>query len=204
MIADPEQYINFLLKYKITPNQFLLCYLLYWDRKEQEMAQEEGLKRAFVWVYKYHEGVKSIYGKKGWTTEEINDLIEKGIVRRYSKASDIYPDQLEVTDKFVIAMNTRDNFAELWETYPAFHENFDDPRGPKVRLKTANYDQLERIYMRAIRTASEHIEVMKVLRWCIDNNALNIGIEKWITSRQWKEDAKRMHAPATQNNVTAL
>jgi hypothetical protein len=190
MILDIDSYVKTLESLKITANQFLLCYLLYTDKKVQEGDKEfyafQG--QAIANLYRYATKVKT------WTTEEIQDLIDKKYLIDNNKTDKKYPDYLEISDDFKQQIFTSETqFEEFWREYPAFIDNFNSMNGPKIKLKVTDPLELEEIYKKTVRTRAEHDRLMKVLKWSRDNNQLNINIKNFVVSRHWIDLEKEMN-----------
>jgi hypothetical protein len=194
MITDLSKYVDFLVQWKITPEQFLLCYTLYLDKVESQTGKyvEEG--PAISNVYKYSEGVKP------WAHVDIDLLVSKGFLIDRNKQHpkrNAYPDHMEVSEAFINAIfSTEDDFEEFWNEYPALIPNFQDPiRGKKIPLKAVIKEDIESLYLKRCRKDKNlHKRIMKVLRWAKANDRINTNITNFIGGEIWKaleEDMKQ-------------
>jgi len=183
----PTQMVDIMIKFQITAKQFLLLFILETDRLEE---------KGNIVDSKGGDSIQNIYRiashlDEKWTFEEIDDLIEKGLIVDHSSrvgARSSLPDNYVVTDLFTSSvMSDMTNFEEFWELYPGFCDNFQDFRGPKVPLKAVDYEEVERLYLKYVRTKPMHALVMKVLQWAIDTNQVNMSIQKYVASKMWDQ-----------------
>lgn len=184
MLQHIDSYISTLEELQITANQYLLCFLLYTDKKVQDGEKltyvSKGSAIANLWRYATRI--------KPWSDEEILDLVDKGYLTNKNKTREISPDLLEITPKFtenVFCGETQ--FQEFWREYPAFVPNFNNPNGPKIKLKVTDPMELEQLYVKIVKTKSEHIRVMSIMKWARDNNQLNMNIKNFVVSRVWND-----------------
>lgn len=178
MFDRTDQYVQTLVSLGITANQFLLCHLLYEDQEEEINAPQR--KRAVANIYKYGQ-------KNKWVRREIEDLLSKGYLvdnnshKSWDKKD---PALFSVTPLFVSKVYTSlDKFWEIWEIYPKTIPSFDG-RG-SIKLKMCDPEELEEKYNAIVKTKSLHKEIKELVLWAIDNNQMNMGIEKFIKSRGW-------------------
>lgn len=183
MFLDVNKYVHTLCTMNITANQYLLCYLLYTDQKKEGKFIRKGSEIANL--YKYASANK---GKIAWTKEEVRDLVDKGFLidPAYTDKS-TYPDHLIVTEKFTENLFIRANkFEEFWEAYPFIVPNFTNPRGPSIKLKVCDKDDVKKLYLRKVKTIAQHKEILDILEWAVENEKLNVNIKNFIASEQWK------------------
>lgn len=175
LLDDPVNYVDFLCKNKLKPNQFLLLYLLYTDKMVKSGSTLKFTKGGLIYKWS-NEGA-------GWTKEEIKDLVNKDYV--ISLSPDYAYDQLILTSKFVDLMfiNGGEAFQELLELYP---DTF-NVQGNVVFTKTVDLDQYEKIYVKAIKNSqSKHEEVKNLILYAKEKgNLLNIKIDKFIEGKVW-------------------
>jgi len=183
----PTQMVDIMIRFQITAKQFLLLFILETDRLEE---------RGHIIGSKGSDSIQNVYRiashlNEKWTFDEIDDLIDKGLIVDHSSkigSRSSLPDNYVVTDLFtasIIADMT--NFEEFWELYPGFCDNFQDFRGPKVPLKAVDYEEVERMYMKYVRTKPKHTLVMNVLQWAIDTGQVNMSIQKYVASKMWDQ-----------------
>lgn len=180
ILDDPNAYVDFLAKNKLSTNQFLLLYLLY---TEQMIKADNRLKFKKIGnIYKWQvEG-------KGWTLEEIEDLINKdyvfGIksVQKTPQGDKVgYSiDQLILTQKFSDLMFINANFAfeEILELYP-------DTIIVKERTyftKNGDLDKLSLDYCKLIKNnLHKHEEVKEIILFAKDRGLCNSHISKFLS-----------------------
>lgn len=198
MLQNVDSYIATLEKLKISANQYLLCYLLYTDEK---------IKSGDKYIYSKTKPIANIYryasNVKPWTDAEMKDLIEKGYLIDKNRTSETSPDFLEVTPKFIDEVFCGEtHFEEFWREYPAFVANFNSPNGPKIKLKVTDPMELEQLYVKIVKTKSEHIRVMSIMKWARDNNQLNMNIKNFVVSRIWNDlEAEKERYTNTYNRL---
>lgn len=166
MIAVDE-YINFLTKYELSPEQYLLLVLLKDGRGDliQKYKQSFPLK----------EGTMI-------PREQIKDLMDKGFLIKSDKKFKLSSKLLEI---FVTPEKAVD---EIYEIYPAFIES---DKNVSIPLNSMDRNIFKEIYIPKIKGSyMEHIEVLKDIQYGIDNNLIKIGINKFLTSEQWKSFRK--------------
>jgi hypothetical protein len=180
LLDNPENYVDFLCKNKLKPNQFLLLYLLYTEKMVKQGVSLKFTKGGLIYKWS-NEGA-------GWTKDEIKDLVTKDYV--ISLSQDYAFDQLILTSKFVDLMfiNGGEAFEELLELYPdTFMVN-----STKVFTKTVDLEELEKNYVKAIKNSQKkHEEVKEILTYAIEKNLLNMKIDKFIAGKVW-ESVKKM------------
>lgn len=148
-----------------------------------EKLTQDGPAIAFVWRYSTQVKI--------WTIEEVNSLIDKGLLVNRSHASGHDPDMLEVTDLFAKSIFvTLERFELFWDLYPAFIPNFTDPRKAPINLKACDKDGVEMIYRRKIANLVTHDRLIEATKWAKENGRISINIENWLRSESWKEIEK--------------
>lgn len=193
MFINVKKYVDFLIENEITERQFLLCYLLYTDA----IDTLPGNRRVYsdstsvTYIYKLAEYASRKEGGKGyWTKEEVLSLVKKGFLRQLKPGS-FEPDMLIIEEKLIDALFVSNNgFDEFWDLYPSF---LDIEKGkPFAKLKAVDKDEMQVRYEKIVVSKEYHQKVMSILRWAVSKKTVNMGIEKYIASRQWVEDEKLM------------
>ena len=172
--------VNFLVKHRLTFEQYALCYMLHEDRyqvnkKGQRVYLEAG--PAIANVYKYSKGVRK------WAKDEVEDLIQRGYLRRNGDRNS--PDLLDVTDKFskaVFRMNS--DFEELFRIYP--EECQKDRYSPRLILKACNRAEVARMYKNLVRTREKHLYIINVTLWARDQNMLVVPLKDYVKNKYWE------------------
>lgn len=180
MFVDVDEYVEVMSDLGISANQFLLCYLLHADQRVDGKLVPKGANMSNF--YKYTSKACK------WTQSEVDDLIAKGYVIDRGRPSDkTHPDYLIVTDEFVNKVFiTRNKFKEFWDAYPFIVPNFNNPRGPAIKLKTGDMEELADLYTRKVKTQALHNKILELLEWGIENNHVNMSMERFIKSQLWE------------------
>ena len=159
-----KEYLNFLFKTGLTQSQFLLLLLIYKDDQ--------------TYINKYKERFPTDDG-----TMIGKVMIESLIRDNWLKLG--YKNKLQVTNKF------KDNFIyeeealqQVLDLYPPFIDKGD---GIHIPLITVDRYQYSLIYNRRVHySAAEHLEILKDLKFGIDNGYIRFGIAKFIDGEMWK------------------
>jgi len=162
MIAVDE-YVNFIVDNNLTQEQVLLLHLLYYDRADL--------------IIKY---------KKKYPTEEgamissylLNDLVYKGFIIK-SKNS------LSIGDEFLkIFVDGTKATEQIFNVYPSFVTS---DTGVQIPMKSMDRNLFEQIYIpKILGSTKEHDEIIKDIKYGIENDLLRMGINKFLTSEHWK------------------
>lgn len=183
MIEDVTYYTDLLVKFKITPNQFYLCWLLFWDHHDGKgkMRVNPNGTNLFANLYRYNELVKT------WTLNEVKDLLDKELVH-LSRGNTLIVDRLEVTQKFVDAVLVNNKMEdEFFEAYPTWITNFEHPSKPEINLKLCDHDKIKDLYRYHVKTKKRHKEVMNILNWAKRNDRIKYSIANFVTSKMWEQ-----------------
>lgn len=186
---DVNEYFDFLCKHKLTPEQFAFLYTLVLDEKDEQglfvfHADVKGnVMRASANIYRYASALG------GWKVNEIKDLEERDFIRNFNRSqgstTESIPDNFEVNDSFkkLLIEPPLKVGEELWREYP----DFIVVNGKNVRAKTCDKDYIIKKYHRIIQgSLKRHKKVMETLRQDKSNHAINMGIQKYVESRQWE------------------
>lgn len=182
----------------LNPSQFMLGWILYEDKREHqgEPLPEEG--KAMANIYRYKEMIGP------WKDRDINDMIKRGYLVNRGDTKKIYPDQLEVTDKFVDAVFASiSDFQEFVDTYPDFTDHFDDPRKGQIPLKAVDMDKVESIFNSKVKSKVEYQRLMKSLKWAKEKGKIRMNILNYVSGEIWKAHLKKMRedAPDTERTI---
>jgi hypothetical protein len=170
MLIDPTQYGEFLCKHKLTPNQFWLCYLIHLDDKDM--------------MYEYLKNV----GK--FSKDDIKVLEQKGFIFNNNPEDEAGESKYAFkhfiatsTFKELIFVDSSEAFQELWNSYPDYL-NIENKRIP---AKSVDYDALEKVYSKLLKNDLVlHKEIVSLVKSAVTNNKIQMGIEKFVKSRQWE------------------
>lgn len=173
-----KNYVDFLVITKTTQRQFLLLMFLY--KKEMKLMKE--FKQAFP------IDESTMIPKK-----EIDDLISKGFLIKEDKGYYIGKNFLKV---FVTPEVATD---EIFELYPKFILN---DKGVNIPLTSMDKNLFKNIYVGKINgDYKEHINILKDVEYGIENNLLNMGINKFLVSEFWKVLRSRRQNPNSPQTI---
>jgi hypothetical protein len=169
MITHVDEWVNLLTRLKISPNQFLICWLVY----EKDMAST---------IKYYQENPKNRF-----SIEDIEYLVENDFLLRLSKdKNNNNLDYFMTTPKFTenLIVDEDDAGDEIWDAYPSWLM----VNNHKVSAKSCDKDDLKRKYSLKIKgSMKKHLQIMATLKEYVNrNNGLaTMGIEKFVGSEQW-------------------
>lgn len=187
MISDTQRMIEFMGEHNLTPSQFMLCWILYLDKREHRGRNLPTEGKAIANIYRYLE----LVGR--WPDEEIHDLVERGYLYDRNDGKNYYPDKLEVSEKFTEAVFASiEDFERFVSTYPSFVENFNDPRKEDIPLKAVDMEKVERIFNRKVTSKIEFKRLMKALKWAKENEKIKMNILNYVSGEIWKDHLKQM------------
>jgi hypothetical protein len=190
MINDLDDMFVVLEKFDITMEQFMLPYILYLDQREHGENPLPRGDNAVAYIYRYSENIRP------WPRASIQELVEKGLLKNYNEDESVYPDQLEVTDKFAEAVfATQSDFETFWDSYPAFIDNFNDERKGDIPLKASVKDNVQQLFEDMITSKREFKEMMEALTWAKKHDMIRMNIEKFLGSEYWKQLREKMDEP---------
>jgi len=200
MFLDVNLYVNTLAQHKLSPEQYLLLYLLatdernvdgklfyepqYLDSSKNEI--ELNRLRKIANIYLYAEQVRT------WSRAEIEDLIQRGYLIGDIN-NGVYPDLFKVTDK-TLSMITGDPYMmsmQLWQVYPDYFTS----NGTQYPAKTPSIgaEALMERYVKIIKHDPRlHLHVMTILKQLINTNSVSVGIEKFVLNKYWEVEARRL------------
>ena len=170
MIIDINEYVDFLCKSQIDPNQFLICWLIYnKDRKNS---------------YKY------ISELKRFKVEDILELEKKGYLANVKSRSDS-SNTLELDD--YITTQKFDDFViidkvEIGEEFWNFYLKWIWINGSKVSAKSCDKDEFIENYAKKIKNnKKKHLKIMEIYeRYKKENLYADMKIDKFIGSEHWE------------------
>lgn len=160
---------------KVTPKQLMFIKMLVRDYSMDEAS------------WKRHSYAMSLEYQTlcPLTLEEIHDLVARDIVLDLNdKSGKIFYDCFEINPKyqrkFVIQITGMPS--DLCEAYPYEIINADF----RFFAKDASADEIGMTYLKAInKSKEEHERVMDDLEWAKQNNALPVGLKKFVNSKYW-------------------
>lgn len=163
-----DEYVEFLIEHNVTQSQLLLLQLVHFGRAD--------LIKKYNAKFPSDDG--SMIGK--YLT---NDLIDKEFIVVTPTG------KLKLSEKFAqIFVNKEMAFEELFYNYPLTIKS----TGHKILAPTLDKKVLINIYNDAILgSIKEHNEILLDLSFGIENNLIDISIERFIKNRFW--ESLRVH-----------
>jgi hypothetical protein len=206
VILQVHEYVSFLKEWEITPNQFLLVYILHLSELETASgrpiygAEVDGKRNIMSSFFDYVEFNRNL-GKEiqelihgVWTSDDVQYLVMRNVL---DSSIDIHKPNfadLIVTDKFRESLFALESeFQEFWDLYPPFVFMHKEGRNTRLPLKIVDKDSLEVDYMRKIVTKNQHWRLIKVLKWGMDKKLVNMRIDRFIKSEYWIDLEKEMN-----------
>lgn len=170
-MIDLDRYFKYLIKLKLTQQQFLLLYLLYEERYD--------LIKKYKEHYPTDDG--SMIGK--YFTD---DLVKRKFIKVRNERNEMGKviQVAELTPKFPSIFADSDYYAdEVWERYPRF---FTNSKGVRIPLKLLDKDAFKRMYINKIKASiEEHNKVMKDIAYGKDRNLINCKIDLFFKSEHY-------------------
>ncbi len=157
-----DAYVKFLIEHKLTQNQYLLLHLVH--KQRPDLIKE--YKQAFP------SDDTTMIGQYF-----VDDLFRKGFLDRKGDGT------IVVSTKFLeIFTNKHTASDEIFEIYPT-HWSKD---GVSIPLSAMDRNVFANLYDKAISSSVlEHLEVVKDIKYAIQENLLGIGIDKFVKSKYW-------------------
>jgi hypothetical protein len=171
ILDDVTEYVNFLVKHKLSTNQFLLLYLLFTEK----MVKDGNGK------LKYTQGgsiYKWVAEGKGWTSAEVDDLYQKGYVIPVQKGS-YQPDQLILMPKFseLMFIDMDMAFEEILEVYP----DTIMVQGDSFLTKTGDLEKVAQEYRKIIKGSLKlHEEVKQLIIFAKERKLIKSKLENFL------------------------
>ncbi|RYC69572.1 MULTISPECIES: hypothetical protein [Spirosoma] len=159
--------LDALLRYNITPNQYVFLFLTH--------------TRQYAALYRF--------GQEGpsFSAEEIGNLVDRGLILNLNKEGYYYLDFFVLTDEVgrdLFDQNREKAALEFWNAYPILLR--DPHTGENFSLLTTDKDQfLKDYYSRVGHAIPKHRRVMDALEYAIDKNLIDMTIRQWLDSEQW-------------------
>lgn len=172
MIENTKEYVDFLIKNKLSCNQFLLLHLLYTERmyKIQNKVTYTQASSLYKWISE---------GKYTISVVEIDDLIKLEYVFGIKQSNKYEIDQLILTEKFFNLMFVNlDAFDEILDIYPdKFFIN-----NQTVFTKAGDLDKVATNYLKLIKgSLSKHEEIKKVIIYAKEKGLCNYKLENFLS-----------------------
>jgi len=182
MIEDVSTYTDFLIKQKLSTNQFLLLHILHEESMFREVKTNSLKFKKIGNIYKWSEQ------GKGWTKEEIEDLIQKDYlfgIKSLQKTDrgEEYTysiDQLLLTQKFsdLMFINSTFAFDEILEVYPDTFLIKDQT----VFTKSGDLTKVQENYFKLIKgSIIKHEEIKQIILYAKERGLCNYKIENFLS-----------------------
>lgn len=195
ILQNSDDYVAFLIKHKLSTNQFLLLHLL---NSESMFKSNDKLRFKTIGnIYKWSEAGSETIKKEGkivknpnftkgagWTKQEIKDLIDKeylwGIESlQPDKTMNYSIDQLILTQKFsdIMFINASFAFDEILEIYP----DTMDIQGQTVFTKSGDLDKLREKYVKLIKNSIvKHEEIKTIIQFGVDKGLCKYKLDNFL------------------------
>lgn len=181
ILTNVTDYTEFLIKNKLSTNQFLLLYLLYTEKMIKSKSGKVSYSEATC-LYKWQaKGT-------GWNQKEIEDLVKNDYVMAFPRTytidnQNLYGyavDDLILTTKFsdIMFVATDEAFQEILELYPdTFNVN-----GSVVFSKSGDLEKLSDVYSKLIRNSiQQHDKMKEAIVFAKERGLCNMKLEKFLT-----------------------
>jgi hypothetical protein len=181
ILQNSVDYVNFLIKHKLSTNQFLLLHLLNSEKLIKKKSGTVGFAIGTC-IYKWQSN------GLGWSQNEIEDLIKKEYVVAFKKhygegKEKVYGytvDDLILTNKFadIMFVNTDEAFEDMLSIYPdTFLIN-----NQTVFTKSGDLDKLSEEYGKLIKNSiHEHDKIKEVILFAKERGLCNMKLDKFIS-----------------------
>lgn len=176
-----DSYIGFLIQNKLTQSQYLLLHLVYKQRPDLIKAYKET----------FPSGDTTMIGQY-----YIDDLFRREFLIKKQDGT------IELGEAFLsIFINKHTASEEIFNLYPT-HWIKD---GVSIPLSAMDRNVFANLYDIAIQSSIlEHIEVVKDIKFAIQENLLNIGLDKFVKSKYWQMiRPKRLENVIKINTITS-
>lgn len=166
---------DFLVKHKMTLEQYMTCYVL---QKDKERNSKDSFPISNL--YRYTENIKPL------DTDELKDLIDRGFLKHTGHT--LVPDMLEVTDKFKQEVfNSWTNFEQLFEVYPNRIDLGPGKGSASLKSLDKPLEEMAEYYAKIVRTQKKHRRILELTEWAKKNGLINMGIQKFVYQRFWTQ-----------------
>jgi hypothetical protein len=184
ILQNSDDYVAFLIKHKLSTNQFLLLHLL---NSESMFKSNDKLRFKTIGnIYKWSAAAKTLKGA-GWSETEIQDLIDKEYLWGMKSVQKIdgkdvltYSiDQLILTQKFsdIMFINASFAFDEILEIYP----DTMDIQGQTVFTKSGDLDKLREKYVKLIKNSIiKHEEIKAIIQFGVDKGLCKYKLDNFL------------------------
>lgn len=181
MIAE-DAYVDFLIEHNLTQSQYLLLHLVYKGRHDLIKRYKD----------KFPSGDTTMIGE--YMTD---DLFKRDFLSRTSSG------KVVIGKVFLgIFLNKHTATDEIFDIYPTHFVK----DGTHIPLSAMDRNVFANLYDKAILSSMlEHLEVVKDIKFGLEQGLLNIGLDKFLKSKYWLTlRPKRLDYKQEHNTKTAL
>jgi hypothetical protein len=180
LFTDIKKYVEICGSNNISPAQFLLLWLLH--------TKDVDTLRRYVEL------------TQGWPQSDVTSLEDRGYILNFNsnRGESSKDNYFHVTERFTDLLYTGDNatlidedvaFDELFNAYPTYIII----NGRKVSARSCNLFEMRKRYGEAIKGSNNvHKDILLCLEYAKTRDLLNMGLEKFIMSEQWRTIAEDM------------
>lgn len=172
MIEDIKKFVDILVKFDISANQLLFLTIVH--------------RKDYAPLYKF------VTEGEGFDPDEIDSLVNKGLVINLNQKDDYYMDSFVVTDMFLEGLFYDDETipgTEFWNRYPKMLYI----EGKRFAARNTDKDKFVEDYYKEIgMRVDKHKKIMEALEYAIKNKLVTMGLRKWFDSKQWETIEEEM------------
>ena len=183
-MLDIKLFTKKLVEFKMTPDQLYFCFLLHNNR--------------FAELYEYVENVGKL------DLEKLRDLIKRGYIRNINEDKKFTADAFETTEKFSKRFLAKGY--ELAEKFYDEYPSFGSIDGKPITLKSISRDQVYDLYNEITGKQKDvHDKIMAAMEKGKRMGVVNMKIDKWLRTEQWKfieKDLKYVAKPSDREFTT--
>lgn len=176
MLFTIKQDLELCKKFKLNPRQLMFMKILVPNRT---LSQKEASLESYAMSHQFEQEIKFNY-------EEITDLVGRGFVLDFSNGKPATLDHYEIHPNFVnhFQLAIYGMPQELFDAYPKF---FIGKEGQKFIGRSAGPEEIAVSYIKGIgNKEEEHRKVLEDVAWAVKNNAINVGLDKFVKTRYWE------------------
>lgn len=198
MLYTVKEDLDLCIELKLTPAQLMFVKMLIPDLS---LDESERRKRGYALSIKYQRELK------GLKEEELSDLLARDIIIDFNDMGKCYYEYYEINPKYYtkFALKVYPMVTELYDLYPAV---FINEVGKEFIARNCSDQEIAQDYLRAInKDPEEHKRVIEDLKWAKNNNAIALGLKKFVQTKYWlaiRELRKRKGNSKSSVDVTIV
>ena len=175
MLFNVDEDLKLCHELKLTPKQLMFVKILFRDPGLDDKD----------WRLKSYEMSLRLQDVAPLTGKELQDMIDRDIIIDLNDNSGkVYYDSFEINPKYKkkFAMEIVSWVSELFDVYPRFFYM----EGRRFNAITTSEDEISKFYLKSINKNRElHEEIVSLVKDAERNNAITMGIEKFIKTKHW-------------------